>query len=97
MSHSLKGGQMGVSWYRRVRIFCPLKASQPQRRRTRCPSYRQDAAIDAIDTIESLTIELLTIELLTIESLTIDGRITFGVAVGSQGFPAGRRHGATGC
>ena len=83
-----------------TRPFGRPSASATCSRRTRCPSYRQDAAIDAIDaidTIESLTIELLTIELLTIESLTIDGRITFGVAVGSQGFPAGRRHGATGC
>ncbi|MEY4179191.1 MAG: hypothetical protein RLY70_2765 [Planctomycetota bacterium] len=90
-----------------TRPFGRPSASATCSRRTRCPSYRQDAAIDAIDTIESLTIESLTIESLsiesltieslTIESLTIDGRITFGVAVGSQGFPAGRRHGATGC
>jgi hypothetical protein len=93
-----------------TRPFGRPSASATCSRRTRCPSYRQDAAIDAIDaidtiasltiellTIELLTIELLTIELLTIESLSIDGRITFGVAVGSQGFPAGRRHGATGC
>ena len=85
-----------------TRPFGRPSASATCSRRIRCPSYRQDAAIDAIDTIESLTIESLTIESLsieslTIESLTIDGRITFGVAVGSQGFPAGRRHGATGC
>ncbi len=78
-----------------TRPFGRPSASATCSRRTRCPSYRQDAAIDAIDAID--TIESLTIELLTIESLTIDGRITFGVAVGSQGFPAGRRHGATGC
>ena len=78
-----------------TRPFGRPSASATCSRRTRCPSYRQDAAIDAIDAID--TIESLTIESLTIESLTIDGRITFGVAVGSQGFPAGRRHGATGC
>ena len=78
-----------------TRPFGRPSASATCSRRTRCPSYRQDAAIDAIDAID--TIESLTIESLTIESLSIDGRITFGVAVGSQGFPAGRRHGATGC